>query len=257
MTKTFLRKSWIILISASSISTAVVLACADGYEGYGVSNFTPEAFVDSTYSPFFYSDQFYYGIGHDEAHITRFNNSNTGEWSAYLGGKAPVRELSLLLDSTDGPTIDSAAAWFYQDKAPIPATLKTFRLLDDRTDRKTASFFRYLRLAKQCETFSLTPIPSFWEEKTKTVPPHVDTLLLHRRLREGLAMAADPFLKERYWFQLVRSAFFNGTPRQTIDVFQAYSRQFQPDRTWFRSMAYMAGAYYRMKAGSAVVQSRE
>lgn len=287
MTKTFLKKYWIILISASCVSTGVVLACADEWDDYGVSNFTPEAFVDSAYSPFFYSDQFYYGIGHDEAHISRFNNSNAAEWSAWLGGKAGIRELGILLDSTGAATIDSAATWFYQRgaatqsmqtatpqsmqaatpqsmqtapaqsmrattpqsmrTAPRPASLQSMQLLADRDDRKAAAFFRYLRLAKQCEAFSVTPIPSFWEERPKTAPAPVDTLLLNRRLREGLASAPDAFLKERYWFQLVRSAFFNGTPRETIRLFQAYAGGFTPDRTWYRSMAYMAGAYYKLK----------
>ena len=54
MTNIFLRKYWITLTSALTISTAVVLACAgDWGPEYGTSNFTPEIFVDSAYSPFF------------------------------------------------------------------------------------------------------------------------------------------------------------------------------------------------------------
>ncbi|MBS1606219.1 MAG: hypothetical protein JST42_26410, partial [Bacteroidetes bacterium] len=109
MTKTFLKSYWLILTSV--IITAVALACAGDYgEEYGTSNFTPQVFVDTVYSPFFYSWQFYYGIGHDESHITRFNSSNTKEWSAWLGAAASPETIDYLLNTATGASIDSAAA---------------------------------------------------------------------------------------------------------------------------------------------------
>ena len=85
MRKIFSGRLFGVLISCSVIGMGIVWACAGGWgEEYGHSNFTPEVFVDSVYSPFFYSNMFYYKIGHDENQNTRFNASNVKEWSGYL-----------------------------------------------------------------------------------------------------------------------------------------------------------------------------
>ena len=111
MTKTFLRKYWIVLTSACCISTGIVLACAgDNGPEYGTSNFTPGVFVDSAYSPFFYSYQFYYGINYDESHITRFNQTNVQEWAAYIGRPAMTPILDYLLNHAGDASVDSATA---------------------------------------------------------------------------------------------------------------------------------------------------
>jgi len=63
MRKIFSGRLFGVLISCSVIGTGIVWACAGGWdEEYGHSNFTPEVFVDSAYSPFFYSSMFYYKI---------------------------------------------------------------------------------------------------------------------------------------------------------------------------------------------------
>ena len=99
MIKIFLKRWWIALISCG-ISAGIVYACAGGWgEEYGVSNFAPEAFVDSAYSPFFYSANFYYKIGYDDNQNTRFNDSNVAEWSAYLGQKLSSKQLRYLLEN--------------------------------------------------------------------------------------------------------------------------------------------------------------
>src|SRR5215470_6650230 len=107
MTKTFLKRYWLILTSV--ITTAIALACAGDYgEEYGTSNFTPSIFVDTAYSPFFHSWNFYYGIGYDEGHITRFNTSNTREWSDYFGQSVSSSTIDYFLNSATPTSIDSA-----------------------------------------------------------------------------------------------------------------------------------------------------
>lgn len=227
MTRAFLKKYWLILTSLGCISTAITLACAGDYGNeYGTSNFTPELFVDTAYSPFFYSVQFYYGIGHDENHITRWNDRNVQDWSDYLGKSVAAGQLAYFLNTAEVTSIDSALA-------------------NPGKDKKLTAFFRYLRLAKTCENFSLTPI-SHWEEDKKPQKTY-DAAALNRQLQAGLTAAADPFLQERYWFQLVRSNFFNGSPRDVIKVYDDYSSKFPANKLFFRSLAYSAGAYCKLK----------
>jgi hypothetical protein len=228
MIKASSMKFWIILISACTVSTAIVLACAgDWGPEYGTSNFTPEIFVDSAYSPFFYSDQFYYGIGHDEAQITRWKYDLIPEWNSWLNKALSREQVDFLLNTAGPQAIDSAA--------------KT-----SPTSKKAADFFHYLRLAKQCEAYSLTPIPAPWEQDSTQKKIPFDARGLDRLLEQGLTTATDPFLRERYWFQLLRSRFYNGTPQGTIQVFDAYSQKFQKNKLWYRCLAYTAGAYRKL-----------
>ncbi|HEY4291000.1 MAG TPA: hypothetical protein VGN00_28055 [Puia sp.] len=228
MTKIFLKKYWIILISACCISTGIVLACAgDNGPEYGTSNFTPEVFVDSAYSPFFYSYQFYYGINYDENHITRFNRTNVQEWAAYIGKPAMTSTLDYLLNHAGTTSVDSALA--------RPAA-----------DKRTQAFLDYLKLAKRSEAFALTPIER-WEPDTAKKNKYFNAVTLNRQLREKLTAAPDVFLQERYWFQLVRSDFFNESPQDVIRTFDSYSQKFPANTLYYRSLAYKAGAYYKLK----------
>src|SRR5262249_31101869 len=150
---------WIILTSACTIGTTVALACADDWgPENGNSNFTPEIFVDNNYSPFFYSGQFYYGIGHDETHLTRWNETNISEWSTWLNGTMTNEQVGYLLDMPGQATLDSAMAW------PLPRpNLRPARLAGVIPNMKFIRFIKYLQYAKKCEAFALTPILPAWE----------------------------------------------------------------------------------------------
>jgi hypothetical protein len=249
MTITSLRKYWIILTSACTIGATVALACAgDWGPEYGTSNFTPEIFVDSSYSPFFYSEQFYYGINHDEGHLTRWKYDNIGDWGAWLGkGVARYEELDYLLDSADSATIDSTIAWLDGQRPAPPSSFAAYRILVNRSNKKVPAFFRYLRVAKQCEAFALTPIVPFWEQDSTKPKPHFNATALDKQLQQALNASPDTFLQERYWFQLLRSQFFNGTPQETTRLFDAYSPKFPHNKIWYRCLSYTAGAYYKQK----------
>src|SRR5687767_15420375 len=98
MKKIFSKKYVITSISSLVVGTGIVLACAgDWGPDYGSSSFTPEAFVDDEYKPFFYSNVFYYGISHDVQHDRRFNEANINDWSIFLGTSVPRTEMEYLL----------------------------------------------------------------------------------------------------------------------------------------------------------------
>lgn len=224
MTTTFFKKYWLILISCCGLG-GVAFACSfDDTPEYGTSNFTPEAFVDKGYSPFFYSDLEYYGIGFDEAQNSRFEEEDARAWRDYLSPRIDIRVIRFLLDSAGQEGIDSLAGHV------------------GRSGR-AAAFFTYLRLAKLCESFAVAPDRWSTEKKERYA---VDTIRLHHDLRNGMAAAKDVFLKERYWFQWIRSCFFNGAPGEAISVYKAYSPLFPSDVMHFRCMAYMAGAYNKL-----------
>ena len=94
MIKTFSRKLLLIFSGVLLLSYGVIQACGGGdwleewYYSYN-SNFTPEAFVEESYSPLFLSGEIFYGIGFDDRHNSRFNDEITSDWENYLKEAMP------------------------------------------------------------------------------------------------------------------------------------------------------------------------
>jgi hypothetical protein len=247
MKKIFTKKWWIGLISIPFIAGGIALACAGGWEEeYGTSNFTPEVFVDSAYRPFFYSEMFYYNIGHDINHDKRFNETIVAEWNNWFENKASTADLEYLLVHEGAETIDSAADFFAGKLKQLPPSLRGMKLLANKST-KTQDFITYLSLAKKCEAFALNNFESEWDYQENKKPARFNASKVNPALLQGFNNTKGIFLKQRYWFQLVRSHFFNTTPQNAIDAFEANKNNFQKNKLFYRTMAYAAGAYYKQK----------
>lgn len=249
MTKMFSKKHLTTLISSFTVGTGIILACAgDWGPEYGTSSFTPEAFVDNSYRPFFYSgNYFYYGIAYDTKHDSRFNESNVNDWSTYLGSGAPVSELQHLLNTATLASVDSAANYASGKSKAAPASMQTFQLLK-KPNAKTTSFINYLLLAKKSEEFAVSGVQYSWEyEEKKKKNPYFNASALNTQLLQEYTNAKDPFLKQRYWFQLERSYFFNTPTQKAIDFFESNEKAFPKNDMYYRTMAYAAGVYYKLK----------
>ena len=248
MIKIFLKRWWIALISCS-ISAGIVYACAGGWgEEYGVSNFAPEAFVDRAYSPFFYSENYYYQIGYDDNQNTRFNDANVTEWSGYLGRKLSTRQLRYLLENASAGEIDSAVLFYNMNAKLLPDSLQSFEVFKTKKDEKVESFLRYLLQAKMCEKFAVNEIRNQWDyDDTKKNAKNFDATYINKDLNTSLDKSTDIFMKERYWFQLVRSAYFNETPQNAINLFDKYEKEMPRNTMYYRTLSYTAGAYCLMK----------
>ena len=248
MKKIFSKKFAITLISSLTVGTGIVLACAGEWEDETASSkFTPEAFVDSSYKPFFYSNMnFYYSIGHDTQHDTRFNGSNVNDWATYLGSGAPRTELEHLLRTATEGSIDSAAGYSSGKLKTLPAGLQSFQLFK-KADKKTIAFLTYLSLAKKTEVFAVNNFEYEWDYDSKKKNPYYNATPLNNKLSQEFTQAKDPFLKQRYWFQLERSYFFNDSAQIAINFFESNEKAFPKNELYYRTMAYAAGAYYKLK----------
>lgn len=246
MKKIFSKKYLVTLTSSFAVGTGIILACAgDWGPEYGDSSFTPEAFVDQAYRPFLYSEMFYYGIGHDTKHNTRFNESNINDWSNYLGSAAPRTELEFLLQNAALETIDSLVAYQAGKLKALPLTTQSFSLFR-KSNKKTADFIRYLSLAKKSEAFAVNYQEYAWDYDAKKKPANINTAELNKELLQEFTQAKDAFLKQRYWFQLERSYFFNGPAQNALDLFEMNERSFEKNEMYYRTMAYAAGACYKL-----------
>ncbi|MEO6819337.1 MAG: hypothetical protein ABI266_06575 [Ginsengibacter sp.] len=248
MIKIFLKKWWIALISCC-ISAGIIYACADGWgEEYGTSNFAPEAIVSKSYSPFFYSENYYYQLGYDDNKNERFNDMNVADWSAYLGQKLSDRQLHYLLEKSTIGEMDSAVLFYDKSDPSLPDSLQPFEIFKSKRDDKVAAFLRYLVLAKICEKFAVNEIVDQWDyDSTKKNKKIIDVSVVNKGLKLWMGKSADIFMKERYWFQLVRASYFSESPQDAINFFDQYEKDMPRNTIYYRTLSYTAGAYNQLK----------
>jgi hypothetical protein len=246
-------KSWQIVCASLLLLAAsygIVRACAGGdWDETYTSNYTPEVFVaDTTQTPFFYTWLFYYQIGFDTQHNERFNATNVADWSRYLKGSIDAPSLDYLLNKANDASIGKFAAFFDGKALPDSLTLKVKGL--SRSNPQHKELIRYLGYAKKCEQYAVFYSDYYWEAK-RTLPSRATLGELDKQLRTGFEKSTDLFLKERYWFQLVRYYFFYDSER-CMTEFEDNRSKFSPSTMYYRTMAYAAGAYYaREEFGTA------
>lgn len=235
------------------LSAYVLWACADGdwdisYE----SNYTPETFVaDASLKPFFYSDfSFYYDINYDTEHNTRFNDTNADEWQQYLGSGVKKTDVAYFLNTATITVIEGVNSFLQGKSTSVPAAASKYSSLtaNNATNDKVKAFFRYLVYAKKSEGFAVQDANDYWNyEETQKNKPQAST---YTALLSGLNVAftdtKDMFVKQRYWFQLVRYYFNFSTPK-AAQFFEQSQADFPKNTLYYRTMAYAAGAYYKQK----------
>lgn len=246
MRKIFSKKLLLISSLVATVSAGVLWACGGGdWDEYGVSAYTPEAFVDSAYSPFFYSDMFYYEIGHDVQHIYRFNDEVVADWKAYLKRPAADTELRFFLLTASPGMVDSVIA---NAAKSLPGNVGNMYLVKEKSSKKVAAFFRFLHYAKANENYA-APFHYYWDYQEETAPLKLDEEQLKNRAAMELEMkkAKENFIAQRYFFQVVRAYFFAGEFDQCISFYETNKSRFPENALSVRALSYVAGAYYKQK----------
>ena len=147
MKKTFLSK---LLLGFSTILLfvyGIIFACGGG-EDWGWSfdsNFTPETFVDKSYSPLFLSQDVFY-TGFDTEHNSRFNDEILQDWETFLKGKMDPETVKFFLIDSSATDIIKLQS-FYKSQKSNPVSVKWSKKID-LNDRKISSFITFLSLLK-------------------------------------------------------------------------------------------------------------
>jgi hypothetical protein len=181
-------------------------------------------------------------------HDTRFNQSNMTDWSSYLGNAvSDEADLVSLLQNTSSKSIDSSVAFLTGKQKTLPLSMQSLPLFK-KGNKKVTTFITYLSVAKKCEAFAVNNLDYEWDyESKKNKTSNINTNQLNKDLLKEYTNAKDAFIKERYWFQLERSYFFNEPPLSAIDLFENNEKVFPKNDMYYRTMAYAAGAYYKLK----------
>ena len=239
MIKTSLKKSLLLLISTTLVGLSVILACAGGwYSINDTTNYTPELFVDKSYSPFFYSYDYYYDIGHDEKQNERFNATVVSDWYNYLDKKFSINEIETILFKTTNKSIDSIL------KSKIPTRFSSLQIVTSK-DKKVIEFYNYLNLAKQAESFALTSQDD-WSYDDKPKKERASSTNFCASVLIPFNACKDKFIKQRYLFQLVRAYFFNKNYANCVSVFESNQSTTDKNIMYYRTMCYAAGSLKKM-----------
>lgn len=251
-----ISKKFLLIFSLALLSAAgIVWACGGGdWDESEYSNFSPEAFVDHQYSPFFYDSwQSYYGSEANDDSNTRYNQQVAEEWNVYLEKKIGQKELQTLLFKSSYAAIDSAYSYLKGDLKVLPDSLLSLKT-SGLNKKQRNTFFEYLLLAKKCEQFAVSNQTYYWDEKVTPVSPEPE---INVSLSKAFKKSRDPFIRQRYWFQLIRYAYFDELPALNADssagpdnsglvaLFNKYQNSFPKNSMYYRSLGYLAGHYYK------------
>jgi hypothetical protein len=222
----------------------IIYACA-GYEwdpSYG-SNYTPETFVDKSYSPLFLSGDMFYGVGHDNEHNSRFNDEIVQDWTSYFEGSLDSITVRYFLIESNANEVAQLQTFFTTKKSNA-TSLKWAKKIDINNE-KLNSFISFLALSKKIEKVSVN-IEESWSDEPLPEKKFYNPQLL-KTFENKYNTTSDAFLKNRYWFQVLKGYFYSGDNENILAFFQKTENTVPKNTLYYRGLAYVAGVNYKYK----------
>jgi len=230
MIKTFIKK-WLIVFSIILSALSIIYACGGDYEPPEVSSFSPAVFEN------FYTPDLYWDYVLDESEYRgRFNGDITTDWKGFLKEAIKIDDLAYLLLVADQAEIDSINL-FYQSNSHNRVSEK-WKGKIDLNDSKIKGFIEFMHWAKYVEPYSIIAGDE-WTYGVKG--PIIDKVQLIDQLKERYASVKDPFLKNRYWFQVIKACFYSTQRQDAIDFFEATKSANPQNLLYYRALSYVAG----------------
>jgi hypothetical protein len=243
MKNIFLKKLLIAFSVVPFLVYGTFYACSDGDWGWSFdSNFTPETFVDKSYSPLFLSADFFYNYS-DNEHNTRFNQEMVSDWSVYLKEGASKELIRFFL--VDSSAKDVAKLYsFYKTKKNNATTIKWSKKIKLQ-DYKVKQFVEFLHYSQQIEIASVNNYDHWGYEEVKTNT--FKDLKWIKSIENKYNTATDPFMKNRYWFQVIKAYFYSSSKQSAISFFQKTVQSVPKNTLYYRAVAYIAGVENKQK----------
>lgn len=247
MQKIFSKKLLLLFSAVAFISYGIIWACSDdGWDEFAYSAFAPEALVDISYKPFCFSESAYYGRDYDNNHSGRFNETIVEEWADYLGTSFSKKEIQFLLIDASKSMIDSIQKTQLNS---LPLAVSSLKIVQAKSQPKVASFFTFLAYAKANESYAASRY-DYWDyddDKPKKTIFNKQQKELFVNMSLEFQKAKDLFLKQRYFFQMLRAYYFTGDYQQGIDFHEQNKALFSDNILAARCLSYVAGCYYKQK----------
>jgi hypothetical protein len=237
-------KKLVLLFSIGAFATyGIVMACVDSFFDYDYdSSFTPEAYVDDSYKPLFYApSEMFYGYGYETDNVTRFNDLIANEWSDYLKGKMSPAEITFLLLNDSAQAIINSLYKATKTKTKPSISYGKFNL----EDAKVKGFIEFLYYAKIIEDASAIAVDP-WNYDETQAKSFVDAKTI-TAVEKLYSETKDVFLKNRYWFQIMKGYFYSDGEAQIIPFFEKTKATVPHNSLYYRGLAYVAGVHYGNK----------
>ncbi len=224
----------------------IILACAGGDwdpDDSRYSFFAPEV-SGAEDQEFFKTWHYLYGESNYYDPTQDFLSQNVDEWEGWFGKKVTKKDIELLLYKTSLSALDSLL-WHVKDKKKVvPHSLKNNSILAYEDKKQVSTFLYYLGFAKRTEDYFKKLDYWYWDEKK----PVVDTIAREKLIAGGMKQFSnqkDPFVKERYLFQLIRLNYNAGKYKEAILLNSQQSKCLLTESMVMRSAGYIAAAYYK------------
>jgi hypothetical protein len=234
MKKRYFKKLAVVFSLGLVIAVVVV---------YKFSNYFQKQYNDEKQNgiatPFYYqSEQTYYDIDFGTNYTSRYNDAIVKEWSEFLEGKMTKQKLSyFLLDNNSYPEIIKLHTANTNQK-------NITNIGFDSKDDNVKKFFEFLFYSKEIEKSSVATHFSWNYEDVKSALVN-DTII--QQVEEKFRTTNNKFLKNRYWFQVVKSKFYSNNSHETISFFESTKEWVPKNILYYRALAYVAGVYSKNK----------
>lgn len=247
MKKRFLKLFAIGSIAASTLYGVYSYGCADGWWGSGyTSMFSPEITVNNkSYEPFFYDDYtiFYNGYG-VQSTTDLFKEETVADWTSYLKKYKPETVEYFLYDK-EVTTLLTSATKTKNTQAELKKLKFKHKL--DWDDDKTQKFGLFLMISRGIETFS-NQTYNYWDyDNRNNLTANQDFVTTIETLYKNEMVTKDSFLKNRIWFQIVRTKFYSDDKGSVIAYFNQTEKDQPKNSLYYRALSYVGGAYKSLK----------
>lgn len=111
-------------------------------------------------------------------------------------------------------------------------------------DKKVVAFLNFIYLAKKVEETSVSE--GYWSYDPVEVKVFSDWESIEA-IEKAYAKTTDSFIKNRYWFQVMKAYFYSDDKQKAIDFFDKTSESVVKNTLYYRALGYYAGVYYGKK----------
>lgn len=244
MKKTFLQKLALVFSGSIVLVYGTMWACGGGDWDFNYreeTNFTPEALADQKYAPYFLSQDLFYDNSFLENTGNLFDEDVVKDWSEFLNGKLKEETISFFIADTGNVAVNDL--YNYISKRKETTLVKNWSKKIDLKDKKTKDFIEFLHYAKPIQVASVSGNRWDYEETDKV---RFQDLKWIQSIEGKYNATSDKFLKNRYWFQVMKAYFYSDKPENGITFFEK-TNELQPKNIlYYRAVSYLAGINSRL-----------
>jgi hypothetical protein len=217
----------------------IIIACS-GIDFTYYSHFSPEVSdLDSSFEPLFISEDLFSNYADFEYYSKRFNTNIIDEWRGYLGDRISINDIEyFLLDNNSTNEINELYATM-KNSHQSGILNKRFSVFDS----KIKGFIQFLYYAKQIEAISLQQL-DVWDLEQGMIRNFASPEII-AELENRYHVESDPFLKNRYWFQVAKAKYYSIDKSSIISFFDKTKETVSKNNLYYRALSYVAGAHYK------------